>query len=220
MASKKNSQRKVKKNKDGSWTVTIPLTSDRNVIRNFMVDNQNSINFYHDDDFIPAGNSMVVEDEVVDITGSAQRLGTISTGGFIYSGGNAKADGAVRLYMKQPSEEIWHYIGEPVNISVNSFMKIDPDQPKERYWSGGTNEDKGGSGVDVFVDTDTIHLGISNGENNVLLPITREDAVKLYKLLNEAVTKSDQWKAFLDFQKKNENNAEDTEPPALTDDVF
>ena len=69
--------------------------------------------------------------------------------------------------------------------------------------------------VDVFVDEDVMFIGIANEDEHTIRSISRDEAVKLIGLLQEGLTKANEWDRYKKFRKVSEaedsSKAEDTE---------
>ena len=67
----------------------------------------------------------------------------------------------------------------------------------ERYWSGGTQEDKDAvPSVDVFVDGKQMSIGVAQDRSSVaLIDVTFEEVERLIKTLQAALIRARQWEA-------------------------
>lgn len=141
----------------------------------------------------------------------------LSSGGFINTAASANDMGTIvgqgiadiikgsrgQLWFDQNNhQEIWRNVitGEiwnPSNNSTASTINKPVGEPSERYWSGGTNEDRNKDSVDIFVDRNEMVIGVYRNDSGVTLPINTEDAYLLIKLLQEAIYVSGQWDKYL-----------------------
>ena len=185
-------------NPDGSVTISINTGIDASVLSEGWKDrgltiSSRPLNVSAQSDWIE------VDSEIMDIIGGDTAL----IPEYRIARGAVGPSGV--MYMSGPGATwVTHHINQ-----------ADPTQPPEKYWSGGTNSDRDGESVDVFVDEDVMFIGIANEDEHTIRDISRDEAVKLIGLLQEGLTKANEWDRYKKFRKVSEaedsSKAEDTE---------
>jgi hypothetical protein len=154
-------------------------------------------------------NAIHMIDEEISISGGDGEITklvlekTKAMGGFV-SGNTGQ------LWMYHSPGEIFTPL-DLENVRIVPWNIPEVKEPSESYWTGGTNEDKWGKGVDVFIEKTEISVGVHDGDKGIVLSLSRDDALKLIKILQEGTIKADEWDRYLKQEaKKNPDVNEDS----------
>ena len=198
--------RKKKPKKDTNRVVGLDPDLNKNIMYN-----QNGLWSYSDGGITKHVNAenLNINSQINNINTSAFLINP-SQGGYINNSGN------IYYYGDNRKEIIFVNAVQLNSDGTPLFLDKQPSEPPEQYWSGGTNPDTGGDSVDVFLNGDLIDVGVSNGNSNALLNISRDDAIKLIMLLREAVNKADKWTHYIEnsqpqFQPEPETDLDNTD---------